>query len=171
MRPRLAFAGFFAALIAVHAVAGALQPVMGDDWEHLLWDARHDGGWLVDHLTLAEAMGYALAHSAAVHAVVCVLAAIALVIGIFVLAHRRLPRPDAWDDVIGVIAASAMIWIAQSHPGLAWFQRSNVAWHLCGCAIAVWLLAPLRCGWQVGRAGTVALAIAGWLVGTSSRQI
>jgi hypothetical protein len=170
IRPRLALAGFFAALIAVHAVAGALQPVLADDWEHLLWDARHDGGWLVDHLTLADAMGYVLAHSAAMHAVVCALAAVALVIGIFVLAHRRLPRPDSWDDVIGVIAASAMVWIAQPRAGLIWFQRSNVAWHLCGCAIAVWLIAPLRCGWRIGRSATGAIAIAGWLVGTSNRQ-
>ena len=168
---RLALAGFLAAMVAVHALAGAWQPVLGDDWEHLLWDARHDGGWLLDHLTLSDAMGYAIVHSVAVQAAVCALAAVALVIGVFVLAHRRLPRPDSWDDVLGVIAASALLWIAQPRAGIAWFQRSHVASHLCGCAIALWLLAPLRCRWRVGRAGTVALALAGWLAGTSSRQV
>lgn len=169
-RPRLVLLGFLAALVAVHAIAGWWQPVQGDDWEHLLWDARHDGGWLASHFAMSDALGYAVTHSTLLHALVCGAAAAAIALGGFVVAFRRLPR-DSWDDVIAVIAMSALIWIAQPRVGFVLFQRSNVAWHVCGCAVALWLIAPFRCGWRVGRAGAAVLAVAGWLVGTSSRQI
>ena len=170
-RPRLALLAFLAALAAVHAVAAWWQPLQSDDWEHLLWDARHDGGWLAGHFTMADAIGYVIAHSALAHALVCGAAAAAIALGGFVVAYRRMPRADSWDDVVAVIAVSALIWIAQPRPGFVWFHRSNVAWHVCGCAVALWLIAPFRCGWRVGRAGAVALVVAGWLAGTSSRQI
>jgi hypothetical protein len=169
--PRIALAGFVVALVAVHAIAAWWQPLQVDDWGHLLWDVRHDGGWLATHFTSADMVGYALAHSAALTAIVSALAYLALVIGAFVLANRRLPRSDAWDDVLAVIAVSALLWIAQPRAGLVWFHRTHVALHLWGCAVAVWLLAPFRCGWRVRRGGMVALAVAGLIVGTSSRQI
>jgi hypothetical protein len=171
MKPRLAFAGFFAAMIAVHATVGWWQPLQVDDWAHLQWDVNHNGSWLATHFTFCDMLGYALAHSVALHAAVSALATAALVLGAFVIARRRLPRTDDWGDVLGVIAISALIWIAQPRAGLVWFHRPHVACHVCGCAVALWLIAPLRCGWRVRGGGMVALAIAGLVVGTSSRQI
>jgi len=169
--PRIALFGFFAALVAVHATVGWWQPLQVDDWTHLLWDAQREGAWLATHFTFCDMLGFALTHSAALHAIVSALAMVALVLGAFVLARRRLPRIDAWDDVLGVIVISALLWITQPRAGFVWFHRPNVACHVCGCVVAVWLLAPFRCGWRVRGTGVVALAIAGLLAGTSSRQI
>jgi hypothetical protein len=169
--PRIALAGFFVALVVVHAIVGWCQPLQVDDWTHLLWNARHDGGWLATHFTFCDMLGYALAHSVVLHASVSALTYAALVLGAFVLARRRLPRLDAWDDVLDVIVVSALLWIAQPRAGFVWFHRTHVAWHVCGCAVAVWLLAPFRCRWRVGGAGMIALALAGLVAGTSSRQI
>lgn len=169
--PPIALLGFVAATVVVHAVVGWWQPLQTDDWEHLLWDVRHDGGWLGSHFTSSDMLGYALAHGRLLHAAVCGVAFAALVIGAFVIARRRLPRPAARDDVLEVIAISALLWITQPRAGFTWFDRPNVAAHLCGCAAALWLIAPFRCGWRVGRGGVLALAAAGLFVGTSSRQI
>lgn len=169
--PRITLVGFLAALAAVHGIVGWWQPVQATDWDALQWDARHPGSWLATHFTSSNILAYALAHGALLHAVVCAIAGPAIVLGAFTIAHRRLPRLDAWDDVLGVLATSALIWIAQPRAGFTWFHRTNVAWHVCGCAAALWFAAPLRCGWRVRRSGMVVLAAAGFIVGTSTRQI
>lgn len=169
--PAITLVGFLVALAAVHGLAGWWQPVQSTDWDALLWDVQHTGSWPATHFTACDILAYALAHGALLHALVCAAAGPAIVLGAFAIAHRRLPRLDAWDDVLGVIVTSALIWIAQPRAGFTWFHRTNVAWHVCGCAAALWFAAPLRCGWRVRRGGAVVLAIAGLAVGTSTRQI
>ena len=111
-----------------------------------------------------------LARAHAVHVIVTPAVDVALVVGLFVLAMRRLPRAE-WPDVLGVALVSALIWIAQPHAGVTWFHVPSVATYVYGTAIAVWFVAPWRCGWQVPRALWPVLALAGYCVGTSSRAI
>jgi hypothetical protein len=170
-RPRLALLGFAIAMVAVHALAAWWQPLLGEDWLHLRWDVRGSGSWLATHFMPSDMVAYVLAHGALPLAIVSPLATVAIVVGVFVLAHRRLPRIDAWDDVLALIVISGLIWICQPRPGYLWFARQNVASHVLGCAAAVWLIAPFRCGWRVGRGATCALVVAALIVGASTRQI
>jgi len=169
--PRLALFGFLTATVAVHAIVGWWQPIQTDDWEQLTWGARHAGHWLAGHYTFSDVMAYALPSVRPLHAAVCGIGQIAIVLGAFVVARRRWPRPDAWSDVLEVVAVSALLWIAQPRAGFTLFARPNVAAHVCGCAVALWLIAAFRCRWRTSRAGTLALALAGLVVGTSTRQI
>jgi len=169
--PRLALFGFLAATVAVHAIVGWWQPIQTDDWDQLAWGARHAGHWVAGHYTFSDVMAYALPSIRPLHAAVCAIGQVAIVLGIFMIARRRWPRPDAWSDVLEVVAVSALVWIAQPRAGFTLFARPNVAAHVCGCAVAVWLIAAFRCRWRVGRGGTLALVLAGVLVGTSTRQI
>ena len=174
-RPRIALLAFVAAMLVVHGVVAAWSPLQDDDWKQWIWSAQHGTDaawtWLAGHHTMADAVAYVLAHATWVHVIVSPLAQLALVIGAFTVAMRRLPRIDTWDDVLGLIALSAMLWIAQPRAGFTFFHRSHVAWHVDGCALAVWTLAPFRCGWRPRGATTVLLAIAAFLVGTTTRQI
>jgi hypothetical protein len=174
-RPRIALLAFVAAMLVVHGVVAAWSPLQDDDWKQWMWAERHGSGslwtWLAGHHTIADVLAYTLAHATWVHVIVSPLAQLALVIGAFTVAMRRLPRIDTWDDVLGVIVLSAMLWIAQPRAGFAFFHRSHVAWQIYGCALAVWTLAPFRCGWRPRGAATVLLAIAAFLVGTTTRQI
>ena len=174
-RPRIAFVAFVAAMLVVHGVVAAWSPLQDDDWKQWMWSARHGTdslwSWLAGHHTIADVLAYVLAHATWFHVIVSPLAQLALVIGAFAVAMRRLPRLDSWDDVLGVIALSAMLWIAQPRAGFTFFHRSHVAWHVYGCALAVWTLAPFRCGWRPRGATTVLLAVAAFLVGTTTRQI
>ncbi|HMG24256.1 MAG TPA: hypothetical protein VK607_23135, partial [Kofleriaceae bacterium] len=169
--PRLALFGFLTATVAVHAIVGWWQPIQTDDWEQLTWGARHAGHWLAGHYTFSDVMAYALPSVRPLHAAVCGIGQIAIVLGAFVVARRRWPRPDAKSDVLEVVAVSALLWIAQPRAGFTLFARPNVAAHVCGCAVALWLIAAFRCRWRTSRAGTLALALAGLVVGTSTRQI
>jgi hypothetical protein len=171
---RIAFAGSLVAMAIVHAMVAFWTPVQGDDWIHWVWHGEHvDAGigrWLAAHWTLSDAIGYALARERLLHVILTPAIAVLLVIGLYVLAVRRLPRGE-WRDVLGVALVSSMIWIAQPHAGVAWFHIPSVAMHVYGAAIAAWFVAPFRCGWQVPRAWWPVLAIAGYCVGSSSRAI
>ena len=174
MKPKLSLVGFFVTMALVHALVAFWTPVSAEDWGHWVWNAQHgDEGavaWLRAHLAFSDAIGYVLARYRSVHAIVSPAVGAALVVGLFVLAMRRLPRAT-WQDVLGVALVSALIWIAQPHPGVAWFHTPSVAMQVYGAAVAVWFVAPFRCGWQVPRAAWPVLAIAGYCVGTSTRAI
>jgi len=153
-RARYALLAFALALLTVHGVVCYLSPLVGQDWT----PGTQSLGDLVD---------YALAQSRLLHAIATPLATLALLVGVFALAARRLPRADAWDDVLALIALSALIWIAAPHAGVLCFARPYAAAWIYGGAAAVWLLVPLRCGWRL----PVWLAIAGGLVvGAGTRQ-
>ncbi len=174
--PRMALAGFVIAMLVVSAVSAWLSPLAGADWTQWTRPVRHVGdptwSWIARHFTFADVMAYAVAHSTWVHTIVTPLACLALVIGAFTLALGRLPHPDSWDDVLGVMAVSALLWIGQPRPGFVLlFHRPHVAWHVYGCALALWTIAPFRCGWRPRGGLTVALALAAFLVGTTTRQL
>lgn len=172
MTPRRTLILWGLALVAFHAVASAWQPILGDDWFSLLWNREHDAGWLATHHTANLLWPYVFTHARAAFVIVNAAAALALVVGIFVVAHRRLPR-DTWRDTLGVIAVSAMIWVAQSRPGFVFFYRSNAATQVVGCAVAVWLFAAFVTEWRPRGAVLPGLlvVIAGLVVGTSSHQL
>jgi hypothetical protein len=153
-RARQVLCVFALALLTVHGVVCYLSPLVGQDWTP-------------GYQSLGDATDYALAQSRLLHAIATPLATLVLLVGVFVLAARRLPRADAWDDVLALIALSALIWIAAPHAGVLFFARPYAAAWIYGGAAAVWLLVPLRCGWRL----PLWLAIAGGLViGAGTRQ-
>jgi hypothetical protein len=171
-RARAALLAFVLAMLVGHGVVAYLSPLVGDDWRHYLWAARHAGKgplkFVASHRTLPEMIGYALAHSRLFHAIATPLASLALILGLFTIAARRLPRIDAWDDVVGVIVLSALVWIGNPKCGLVYFYRAYAAaWVYCGAA-TLWLLVPLRCGWRLPAPIAV---IGGFLLGMSTRQL
>ncbi len=177
-RQRAAVVAFLAALYAVRAIVGWWTPLQGDDWNHFIWAGQHQGDsggrWLAlflgNHFAFSDAVGYLLARCDIFHALVSPLAMIALVVGVFTLAMRRLPRAT-WDDLLGLALVNCLIWIAQPTAGIALFQRANVAMYIYGGAAAVWFLVPLRCGWRVPTPAVPLLVLAGYAAGTSTRAI
>jgi hypothetical protein len=171
--PAVAMFAFFIATAVVHALVASWTPWSNEDWGHQLWAAQHRGGaveLLADHWQLGQLVGYALARSAAVHVLLASIAFVTLVVGVFVLAFQRLPQLT-WSDTLALVVASALLWIGQSRAGHVWFARYDLATEVCGCALAVWFLVPLRCKWQLRPAWCVVLMLAGFAIGTSTRQI
>jgi hypothetical protein len=171
---RYALVGFVVLLALVHAICGWWTPVQGDAWLAWIWHARHIGDgpatWLATHFELASAIGYASARSDVANAIITSLAAIALVLGVFTVAMRRVPRAT-WSDVLAVAMVSALIWIAQPHAAVAWFHRSSVATYVVGSAVAAWFAAPYVCSWRVPSRLAPLVALGGYAAGTSSRAI
>jgi hypothetical protein len=165
------FIGFFVAFALVHAIVAAWTPVQGDAWLHWVWAGRHPdsgvGTWLLAHLSSADAFGYILAKCNSVHVIVSPMIAIALVIGLFVVAVGRTPRASG-EDLLGLALTSALIWIAQPHAGVTWFYTPSVAMHVYGAAAAVWLIAAIRCEWERSWPALIVLA---YVAGTSTRAI
>ena len=177
-RPAIALFAFVIALSVVHAIVGFWTPVMGDDWNHWIWAGRHrndaTGEWLVAflkaHLTFSEAAGYLLARCRIVHVLVTPAVVVALIVGLFTVAMRRVPRAT-WDDVISIGLISALIWTGQPHAAATLFHAPSVALFVYGSTLAVWFIAPLRCDWRMPRALWPLMALAGYCVGTSTRAI
>jgi len=178
MKSRIALFAFIGGLLAVHALVAWWTPVQGEDWRHWVWQAQHaelsTWSWLYDfvvtHFAFSDLVPYVITQAPIVHAVLTPLVILALVVGIFVLAHRRLPRITS-DDVLSLALGSALFWLAQPRAGLALFHMSFVVTYVYGAAVAVWLFAPLRCGWTPPRWAVPLLALAGYFAGTSSRAI
>lgn len=176
--PRIVMVAFLAATAIVHGVIAWWTPVQGDDWAHWIWAAQHEDlsapSWLAafasSHFAFDDLAGYVLTREPMVRSVLAPLVFIALVIGLFVFAFRRLPRAT-WNDVLALAFVSAALWLGQPRAGVSLFHTSNVGLYVCGVALAVWFAAPLRCGWHVPRALWPVLALAGYCVGTSSRAI
>lgn len=177
MRARYAaLFGFCVALAIVHAIVAFWTPIQGDDWTHWIWAGQHRSddswwlAWLRAHLTFSDALGYVLARCRSFHVLVTPVAMIALVIGLYTVAVRRLPRAT-WEDLLGIALTSALVWITQPLAGVTLFHMTNVAIYVYGATIAVWFVAPLRCGWNVSPRWWPVLIAAGYCVGTSSRAI
>lgn len=176
---RAALGAFFIAMIAVHALIAWQSPVLADDWRHWMWSADHAGdsagefarAFAAAHYTLSDLIGFALAQSTLFHTIVSPLVGVALILGLVTFATRRLPRPDAWSDVVAIILVSALIWIAAPRAGLVWFYRPNAAIQIYGVALALWVLAPYRCRWQPRGAAAWLLLAGGYFAGTSTRQL
>jgi len=147
-RAVVAALAFATVWLAVHGIVGAWAPLGGDDWRHARWAATHASGWWPAHASLGEACAYALVRLASLHALVSPVLGLALVVGVFALAMRRLPDPRRGLDVLGVALASAMLWIALPRAGAMWFHRSYAAAQIWGGAVAVWLAVPYRLGWR-----------------------
>lgn len=179
MSARIALWSFIAATFVLHAVVAWLAPLSSDDWEYVIWASqhRHDalGDWFIafiaKHRTLADLVNYATARHPTVHAFVTPALMLAVVWGTFALAMRRLPRFDAWADVMGIVVIAAFLWIAAPRCGLVYFHRPYAAAWLCGTAFTIWYLVPLRCGWRPRGGWLVLLVIIGLLAGTSTRQL
>jgi hypothetical protein len=177
-RVYFALFGFVIASAAVHALVGFWTPIQGDDWNHWIWAGRHrdqpTGGWLAafasSHFTFSELSAYLLARCRLLHAILTPVAYLSLVVGMFVLAMRRLPRAT-WHDLVGLMLSSALLWLAQPSAGITLFYTASVGYFVYGSAIAVWFAAPFRCGWSPRRAWWPVLAIAGYAIGTSTRVI
>jgi hypothetical protein len=176
---RIAGLAFVIATAALHGAVAWLSPIQGDDWEHLIWAAAHpnDGSpeyalaFLTRHSTFSDLVGFALARSTLLHAIVSPIASLAVVWGMFTLAARRRPRLDVWADVFGLVVLSALLWIAMPRAGIAWFHRPHVAMWIFGSAVAMWTLAPFRCGWHLRGAWVPVMFVAGLCAGSSTRQI
>ena len=111
-----------------------------------------------------------LARCRAVHALLTPVVALALIVGLFTVALRRLPRPT-WPDVLALMLASTLLWIGQPWAGVTLFHTANVALFVYGSAVMVWFIAPLRCNWDPSRRSWPVLVVAGYCVGTSTRAI
>lgn len=172
----LSLFAFVIALSVVHAIVAFWTPVMGDDWNHWIWAGRHhdDPSWLTSfltsHVTFSDVMGYVLARCRVFHVLVTPAILIALIVGLFTAAMRRIPRVSS-DDVISLALISALIWVGQPQAAVTLFHTPNVAHFVYGSALAAWFIAPLRCNWRVPRPLWPLLAIAGYCVGTSTRAI
>jgi hypothetical protein len=177
--PLVATVAVLAIAYAVYAVIAWWSPIVGGDWDHELWAARHAHAgtavWLRDfvaqHWRLGRVLGYVLVRARVVHALVTPLASLAMIVGMFAIARRRLPRASSWDDLAALALLSAFFWIAQPHAGLVMFYRPYVAAHVYGATLALWFVAPFVCRWSVSRTGAVILAVAGLLVGTGTPQL
>lgn len=172
MKARIALVAFFVALVAVHAVLAMWTPIQGDDWNHWIWAGQHQGSsagtWLASHFQFSDAIGYVLARFRIVHMIVTPLVFVALVIGLFTLAMRRLPRGE---DILGVALVSAMLWLGQPSAGVTFFHTPYTASLVYGAAGAVWFAVPFRCGWNVRTPWLPLLVLAGYCAGTSTRGI
>jgi hypothetical protein len=177
-RARIALVAFFVVIAVVHALVASWTPVQADDWLHWIWSGRHDGdssravvgAFVTTHFEFSDMISFVLARCREFHVLVSPAVGVLLVIGIFVVAMRRLPTAT-WRDLLGVALASALIWIAQPHAGVTWFYTQSVALHVYGVAAALWFVAPFRCGWNVRRWMWPVLALVGYCVGTSTPAI
>ena len=176
---RVAAYAFVAATFAIHAVVAWLSPLQGDDWAHLLWsDANaHRSGfdWLIafasSHFTASDALGFVIARSTVVHAIATPAVSVALYVGLFTLAARRLPRLGSWDDVFGLVVISSLIWVGSARAGVTWFHRPYAATWIYGAAFAAWTFAPYRCRWRPRGAWVPAMSAFGLAAGSTSRQV
>jgi hypothetical protein len=158
--------GFLVGMAIVHAIVAAWTPVQGDAWLHWVWAGRHpDGGWLLAHLSEADAIGYLLARCPSFHVLVTPMVAVALVINLFVIAIGRTPRRG---DALLLALASALIWIAQPHAGVTWFYTPSTATYIYGALFGSVVIAALRCGWRLP---LPVIIFAAYGAGTSSRGI
>jgi hypothetical protein len=170
---------FLATSLAIHGVVAWVSPLQGDDWTHWGWSKAHAhlgaGDWIVElassHFTSSDLIGFVLAHSTLIHTILTPLAGLALLAGMFVIAARRLPRLDSWNDVTLLVVLSALIWIAAPRLGFTWFHRSYTASWIYGAAASLWLLAPYRCRWQPRGLGIAGIFILGLAAGSASRQL
>jgi hypothetical protein len=177
MNARVVLWAFIAAVVVVHGVVAWMAPLAADDWDALVWFAqhRHDPHWLSSfvssHYTFTDITTYVIARHTIVHVILTPLAGLATVFGVFVLATRRRPRFDDWSDVTGIVVIAAVLWIAAPRVGLVYFHRPFAATWLYSTALAIWFFVPLRCGYRPRGAVIAVIAIAGFLVGTSTRQL
>ncbi|HTL31584.1 MAG TPA: DUF6056 family protein [Kofleriaceae bacterium] len=173
-RPLVALFAFVLATTVVHAMVAFWTPIQGDDWNHWIWAGRHKGdgfgAFLASHFTFSDLVSYVLARCRGFHVLISPAVFLALVVGLFTVSMRRLPRA-CWLDVLGVGLTSALVWIAQPSAGVTLFNTSNAALFLYGSAIAVWFFAPVRCNWTPPRALWPVMFLAGYCVGTSTRAI
>jgi len=171
-----AIVGFCVALAMVHAILAFWTPIQGDDWNHWIWAGQHRTddsfalSWLGAHASFADAIGYVLARCRNVHVLISPMVMVALVVGLFVLAMRRWPRPT-WDDILGLALVSTLLWIGQPAAGVTLFHTPSVALYVYGAAAAAWFAVPLRCGWTPPRAVWPLLAVLGYCAGSSARTI
>ena len=93
---KLAAPAFLLAMAIVFAIVAAWTPLQGDDWGHRVWANQPGHSFLAAHYQFAALVGYAIAVAPWLHAIVAPLAALAIVIGCFVLAYGR--RPQATCD-------------------------------------------------------------------------
>lgn len=178
MKPRVALLAFACVMLLVHGYLAFIYPLQGDDWAQWMWHANYQNesttGYLraffATHWTVSDIAGYALARWPYVHAILTPIATLAMIVGIFVLAMRRLPWAR-WSDTLAIIVTSAAVWIAQSHPGLSLFHGPYVATHLYGATIAIWVAAPILCGWRLRGWQQVLIVFAGLFAGAASRQV
>jgi hypothetical protein len=172
MKARIALVAFLVVLAAVHAVLAAWTPIQGDDWNHWIWAGQHQGAgigtWIVAHLQFSDAIGYLLARCRVAHMIVTPCMFVALVIGLFTLAMRRLPRGE---DLLGVTLVSALLWLGQPSAGITYFYTPYTASLVYGSTVAVWFAVPFRCGWNVRAPWLPLLVFAGYCAGTSTRGI
>lgn len=179
MRPRVVMSTYLAALFALHGAIAWLAPIATDDWDLLVWSKVYRnapfGDWayefVIKHPTLADLANHTIAHYRWLHAILTAIAGLAVVLGMFAIAMRRLPRFDSWEDVRLVVVLSALLWIAGPRVGLVFAHRPYAATWLYGTAVALWLFVPFRCRWQPGKALRVALVVAALAVGTVARPI
>src|SRR5436190_24304252 len=100
MTPRFIAIAVAIATYAMHAIVAWVSPIQGDDWGHWMWaneHARDSGGrWILElareYHTFSDLVAFVLARSTVTHAIVTPLVAIALVVGLYAIAMRRLPR-------------------------------------------------------------------------------
>lgn len=178
-KPRLLASVFLLAIVVVHGLVAWLSPLQGNDWNHLMWTRAHAddttaafaAAWLVDHATFHDAVGFVLAHSTLVHAIVTPLVGCALLWGMFVTATRRQPNLDDWLDVVALLMLSAFLLLAAPRAGVTLFHRPYVAQWIYGSTITLWFLVPFRCGDRLPHYASPLLAVAGFCAGGSSRML
>ena len=179
MKPRVVMWAFIATVFALHAACAWYAPLATDDWDMLMFQRAYRHAPTVrwfselvsEHGTFADVVNILVAQYRFLHPIFTPLAGLATVFGIFTLASRRLPRFDAWDDVVDVIVIAALLWLAAPRLGLVYTHRPYAAKWLYGIAVALWFLAPFRCGWHPRGWRVVLVVLAGLLAGTATRSV
>jgi len=165
---------FMVAVAVVHALIAGWTPIQGDDWNHWIWVGEHKdsgiGAFIVTHLSFSDAVSFVLARHRWFHTLVTPMVFVALVLGLYTVAMRRLPRAT-YDDLFGLALTYALLWLGQPSAGVTFFYTANTAPLVYGVTVAIWFIAPFRCGWTPRGAWLPVLAVAGYLAGTSTRAI
>lgn len=173
MTARQCAVGYLAATALAFAYVAFHTPPQGEDWLHLVWGAKNPASrFLIDHYTATDIIGYALAHSTALHTIATPLFATALVIGATTLALRRRVDLASWDDVGLIIVCGGLLWLATARLGVAWFHRPGAAASIYGLAFAVWAIAPLYCNWRLAWRGyALVMAVVGFVAASAARPV
>lgn len=153
--PRVAFVALLAAWALLFAYLATIEPILHDGWWHALAHARRPFslGALVDFIgdaylhtnpRLGQWLTFVAFAPGPWHALLAAGFAVALLLGTFVLAYARAPRPRDLADTARLAAIAGLIYVCVPNPGQMLCYRpftGNYVWAFC---VTIALAAPYR---------------------------
>jgi len=150
--PRVAFFAFLSAWCLLFAYLATIEPISHDGWWPAL-DHSHRGDSIAgffdfirySYLNANPRLGQWLVFLAFTSTAILAAAfAGGLVVGVFVLAYARLPRPRELADTARVVAIAGLVFACVPNPGQMLCYRpftGNYVWAAC---VTIALVAPYR---------------------------